>query len=112
MGRLRILLLAMLMIAMMPWGAYLGRGIAPAVALADSGQTVMAQTTQQTSVGKITPVCRKALPGFRCALDPATLPQTATTDTPPLAAPDRTVAQMAIPSGQSLRPNLPPPRRA
>ena len=116
MSFLRTLLIAMLLVAVLPWGAYL-RGapdaapvsldLAMAEAHPSDAHAAIAggQTAQKPAIK-----CRKGLLGSPCTPEPRALPASTGIERPLTAGPFVGDGAHALPEGILERPTLPPPR--
>ena len=107
----RQIALALLLIALLPWGAFVGRSAIPVADIATwttRAETVVRPGADQ-AMQKPWVKCRQGLPGFQCSTDQGTLVKVSDghLDTPRSG----TSAPRAIllPQGQSPGPRLRPP---
>lgn len=113
---LRTLLITMLLVALLPWGAYLrafsvqaGSG-APMATSSAAAQRGNAYVALSDTVQKSTWKCRKGLPGSTCFPDAKAILSHDGWDAPVPPRMTLLIRKELLPEGTRARPALPPPR--
>lgn len=109
MSVLRILFLSILLVALLPWGAYLRAMPAhPGGSLA--GQAVQQATTEREAMQLPTIKCRKGLPASPCSPETKALVAVSEHELNDDAQRSSVASRERLPAGLSSPPALPPPR--
>lgn len=109
MSFLRALIAASLLVALLPWGAYLrAMPVSPGGSAAGQQVRQVAVDTETAQAPSIK--CRKSLPAPSCAPDTKAFVSVSDGDRPDLPQPPTSPSRDRVRTGLSSPPALPPPR--